>query len=55
MNGIYSKTNDKRIMQLFFEEYHNAIKESNVMASFTFDSGSIKSIQNNFSKQYNLP
>ena len=42
-------------MQLFFEEYHNAIKESNVMASFTFDSGSIKSIQNNFSKQYNLP
>lgn len=54
LNGIYCKKKSKHILKLFCESYNNAIKNSNLLASFTFNSRNIHYIQNFFSQTYNL-
>ena len=54
LNGIYSKDMDIAKFELFCKYYNNAIKESNVLASFTWNSRNIIDIQNYFSNTYNL-
>lgn len=54
LNGIYSKDMDIKKFELFCKYYNNAIKESDVLASFTFNSRNIINIQNYFSNNYNL-
>lgn len=54
LNGIYSKDMDIEKFELFCKYYNNAIKESDVLASFTFNSRNIINIQNYFSNNYNL-
>jgi len=50
--GIYTRNKDLELIKLFCKFYNNAIKKSDCLASF--DSNSVKSIQNWFSKKYSL-
>lgn len=52
--GIYSKNKDISEIKLFIQSYDNAIKNCDLLASFTFNSGNIINIQNFFSNKYNL-
>lgn len=54
LNGIYSKDMDIAKFELFCKCYNNAIKESDLLASFTWNSRNIIDIQNYFSNTYNL-
>jgi hypothetical protein len=53
--GIYTNNKDISKILLFIQSYNNAIKNCNLLASFTFNSSNIITIQNYFSNKYNLP
>ena len=50
--GIYCKNNSKQILELFCIAYNSAIRNSDVLASF--ESASIKNIQDFYSKHYKI-
>ena len=54
LNGIYSKNNDIQKYKLFCEFHNNAIKYSDLLASFT-NLEFLTNIQNQFSNLYQLP
>lgn len=58
MNGIYSRTNDVTKFEEFCENYMEAVMNSDLMASFTFDAvnrgRNIKGIQNFLAERGNL-
>lgn len=53
--GIYSSSNDLQDYEAFCVSYAKAIGNSDVLASFTFNSRNIIEIQEFFSKRHNLP
>lgn len=50
--GIYCKNNDITVFEKYFEELNNAIENSDILACF--NNSNIESIQNVYSKMYNL-
>lgn len=54
LNGIYCRQKSKHMLSLFCQTYNHAIKNGDLLASFTFNSGNIISIQHFFSQKYNL-
>lgn len=53
--GIYSKTKDISKILLYLQSYNNAIKNSDLLASFLKNSEKMTYIQNFFSNKYHLP
>lgn len=54
LNGIYCKNKSERMLELFCKSYNNAIKNSDLLASFIFNSRNIVDIQNFYSQNYNI-
>lgn len=54
LNGIYCKNKTYNALKLFCESYNKSIKNSDLLASFTFNSRNIVNIQSFFSEKYKL-
>ena len=50
--GIYSKNNDIKVFEKYFQELNNSIKNANLLACFY--NSKIESIQNEYSQVFNL-